>query len=274
LTTIVVQANPPSVSGVSGGTSNITATLLDQNNFPIAGVNVLFRLAQPGGTPQPSVPSISPLTAISDASGQAVTVLIVPAGTPPQFLVVTASSGSVSGQAQIGVTTQRTGPPGPPARLNAALFKFNTFGDNNDGTFTTILSALVTDVNGNPVADGVEVDWGPVSPDVIAVSSPSFTNAPPPCNTDPYERDSGIAITEQPGTALTCLIYPRQLAGASELITVRVAGTTLTTTAPVVLPFPPLPATPIPTPVPPPTAVPTPVPTATPTPVPSPTPTP
>jgi len=262
--TVVVQGNPPTLNGIGGGTSNITATVLDQNLNPISGVNVLFTLAGQSGTPTAQVPSLSNFTAVTDGEGQAVTVLTVPGGTPPQFLTITAQAGSVSGSGQIGVTSQATQPPGPPARLTAALFKVGAFGDNNDGTFVTILSALVTDANGNPVADGVEVDWGPVQPNTAAVVSPSFTNGQPPCNTAPYTSNTGLAINPQPGTALTCLLYPASIADLSGNVKVSVAGTTLMTTANIGFPGP---EGPVPTPRPS-VAPPTPSPAPTPTPAP------
>ena len=262
--TIVVQANPPTLNGVQGGTSNITATVLDQNLNPIAGVNVLFELGGQSGTPTAQVPSLSNFTAVSDGAGQAVTVLTVPGGTPPQFLTVSATAGSATGSGQVGVTSQSTQPPGPPARLTAALFKVGAFGDNNDGTYVTILSALVTDANGNPVADGIEVDWGPVQPTSATVVSPSFTNGQPPCNTTPYTSNTGLAINPQPGTALTCVIYPATIADLAGSVKVSVAGTTLMTTASIGFPGPEEPApTPRPTVQPP-----TPTPAPTPTPVP------
>jgi hypothetical protein len=272
--TIVVQPNPASLNGTSGGTSDIVATALDQNNNPIPGVNVLFQLTGPS-QPTPDVPTLSNLTAPTGADGKAVTVLTVPAGTPPQFLVITASAGGASGTGQVSVTSQGGGTPGPPARLTAALFKANGFGDNNDGTFVTVLSALVSDANGNPVADGVEVDWGPIVPSNATVFSPSFTNGLPPCDVTPYESNTGLAITAQPGTALTCVIYPRNLANLSGSVTVKVKGTNIQTVAAIVLPGPvpptPTPAPPTPTPVPTPTKTPTPTPTPAPTPTPTPT---
>jgi hypothetical protein len=259
--TIVVQANPPTLNGVQGGQSNVTATVLDQNLNPIAGVNVLFSLAGQTGTPTAQVPSLSNFTAVTDGAGQAVTVLTVPGGTPPQFLTINAQAGSASGSGQVGITSQSTQPPGPPARLTAALFKSGAFGDNNDGTYVTILSALVTDANGNPVADGIEVDWGPVQPTSATVANPSFTNGLPPCNTTPYTSNTGLSINPQPGTALTCLIYPASIADLAGSVKVSVAGTTLMTTASIGFPGP---EEPVPTPRPtaqPPTNTPAPTPT-------------
>jgi hypothetical protein len=263
--TIVVQANPPTLNGIQGGTSNVTATVLDQNLNPIAGVNVLFELAGQTGTPTAQIPSLSNFTAVTDGAGQAVTVLTVPGGTPPQFLIINASAGGASGSGQVGVTSQSTQQPGPPARLTAALFKAGAFGDNNDGTFIAILSALVTDANGNPVANGIEVDWGPVQPTSATVFTPSFTNGLPQCNTAPYTSATGLSLNPQPGTALTCLIYPSSIANSSGSVKVSVAGTSLMTTAGIVLP-----GAPVPTPTPRPTSQPTSAPTVAPSPTPTP----
>jgi hypothetical protein len=260
-TTVVVQANPPTLNGVQGGMSNITATVLDQNLNPIPGINVLFTLVGQTGTPTAQVPSLSNFTAVTDGKGQAVTVLNVPGGTPPQFLTIDAQAGSAQGSGQVGVTSQSTQQPGPPARLTAALFKAGAFGDNNDGTFVTILSALVTDANGNPVADGIQVNWGPVTPNTANVANPSFTNGLPPCNTAPYTRDTGLAINPQPGTALTCLIYPATIADLAGSVHVAVAGTSLQTTANIGFPGPVASPTPVPPTPAPPTSTPAPTPT-------------
>ncbi|MBY0278421.1 hypothetical protein K2Z84_24085 [Candidatus Binatia bacterium] len=258
---IVVQANPPTLNGVQGGSSTITATVLDQNLNPIPGINVLFSIPGQTGTPSAQIPSLSNFTATTDGAGQAVTVLDVPGGTPAQFLVVSAQTGNASGSVQLSITSQSTQQPGPPARLTAALFKSGAFGDNNDGTYVTILSALVTDANGNPVANGIEVDWGPVQPASASVFSPSFTNGEPQCNTAPYTSNTGLSINPQPGTALTCLVYPSSLANLAGSVKVSVAGTTLMTTAGIILPGQTLP-TPTPRPTSqPPTASPAPTPT-------------
>ena len=261
--TVLVSANPPTVNGIDGGTSNITATVLDQNLNPIAGLNVVFTIAGQQDEPPANVPTLSSQTAVTDGNGQAVTVLNVPSGTPPQFLTVTAQTVGASGTGTVPITSQRTEQPGPPARISVALVN-QGFGDNNDGTYVTVFSALVTDVNGNPVNDGVQVDWGPISPTSATVTSPSFTNGPPPCNVDPYERDTGIDISPQPGTAITCVIYPVSLVGLSGSVKATVNGTSIMTTTSFSFPGP---EEPEPTPRPS-VAPPTPTPAPTPTPLP------
>lgn len=267
--TVLVSANPPTVNGIDGGTSNITATVLDQNLNPIAGVNVVFTIEGQQDEPPASVPTLSSQTAVTDGNGQAVTVLNVPAGTPPQFLTVVATTVGASGSGTVPITSQRTQPSGPPARISVALVN-QGFGDNNDGTYVTVFSALVTDVNGNPVDDGVQIDWGPITPNSAAVTSPSFTNGLPPCNVDPYERDTGIDISPQPGTAITCVIYPTSLVRFAGSLKATVVGTSIMTTTSFSFPGP---AAPEPTPRPsvaPPTNSPAPTQTPAPTPTPAP----
>lgn len=264
---VVMQANPPSLNGVDGGQSTITANVLDTTFIPLPGVPVLFSIPEPGGDPPPAdVPSISPFNGVSDGNGQVATILTVPGGTPPQFLTVTAETDNgVTGTVTVPITSQRTDPPGPPVRISAALFKADACGDNGDGTLFAILSALVIDANGNPVADGVEVRWDQVTPANSAnVLSPSFTNGDPPCDTTPYEEcdqdgGSAIVITPQPGTAITCLIYDANQGGRAAAVTATVGGTTITTRTSFTLP-----AQVGPTPTPQPTTAPTPVPTQTP----------
>ncbi|MEW6272736.1 MAG: hypothetical protein AB1689_25955 [Thermodesulfobacteriota bacterium] len=256
--TVVVRAVPPTVNGIDGGTANVTATVFDQNLNPIAGLNVVFTIEGQPEEPPANVPTLSNLTAVTDGNGQAATVLNVPGGTPPQFLTINAQTVGASGQGVVPITSQRTEQPGPPARVTAALIKANAFGDNNDGTFVTVIAALVTDANGNPVNDGIQVDWGPVQPNTATIASPSFTNGLPPCNIEPYERDTSIDISPQPGTAITCLIYPSSLAFGSGSVQARVNGTSIMTNVAFTFPGPEVQPTP---PPPPPTQTPAPTPT-------------
>jgi len=235
--TIVVRSNPTSVDGVLGGTTTIDATVFDEFNQPIPGVTVLFTLPELSGDPV-DIPSVDPLTATTDAAGIAMTTLTVPAGTPPQYIVVTATARTVTGKGQVAVTSRNVNPPGPAANLTSALF-YPASGSNGDGTLVTVLSALVTDANGNPVADGVEVRWSILDPLSANVVSPTETNELPGCDTGPFESAAGVALTPQPGTALSCLIFPASLVGTPVTVRVSVPGTTLVRTT--VLTFPAIP---------------------------------
>ena len=238
--TIVLRANPSSLDGVAGGTSTIVATVLDDFNQVVPGVTVLFTLPGQTGDPTASIPTVDPLTETTDGAGRAVTTLTVPPGTPPQFLSVTATARDVSGTGQVAIVAHNVNPPGPPVHVTAALYSDRS-GRNGDGTLVTVLSALVTDANGNPVVDGLDVTWSLLSPLSANVTSPTATNKLPPCDVAPYVEATGIALTPQPGTALTCLIFPADLVGQTATIRISVPGTTLVETSTLSFPAPPPP---------------------------------
>src|SRR5262249_14757271 len=58
----------------------------------------------------------------------------------------------------------------------------------------------------------------------VSVTSPVFTDQEPPCDTSTYVRDSGLAVTPQPGDALACLKYPRSAGGGTVTITATAGG--------------------------------------------------
>src|SRR5439155_24087346 len=83
---IILEANPSSINGLTGGTSTIIAVVLNSDNQPIPNVSVFFSTTT--GT-------ISPLPVITDSNGRAVTTLTIPAGTPAGVATVTASAGGI-----------------------------------------------------------------------------------------------------------------------------------------------------------------------------------
>ncbi len=252
---VEMVAVPPTLNGPDGGISTITARVLDQNFNPLAGVPVVFTLPGQGGDPTPTVPLIRPTTGVSDGNGQVSTLLTVPAGTAPQFLVITAETDNgKTGTAQVGITSQTTTPSGDPARISAAILRSDACQLNQDGSLTAIISALVSDDNGNPVTTGIAVNWGPVTPVGFAdVIGQSFTNAEVPCTVDQYKAgcdDGGplLTISPQPGTATTCFTYVAARAGQTASVTATVEGTSITTNTSFKLPAPVIPPAPTPAP--------------------------
>lgn len=228
ITTIVLTANPTSINGVTGGTSTITATVLDETNRPMQGVSVLFTTDKG---------SVSPLTNSTNASGQTSTTLTIPAGTPSGTAKVTGTAGGKTGSVDVAIVTVVTGAAGPPADIFVDLYA-NGSGNNNDTTCTTILSALVVDEDGNPVDDGTQVDWAAPPPPVVVINSPSFTKQAPPagCDISTFTHDTGLQITLQPGDALTCLKYPRGASGTVVSVMAAVHGTSIKNPFNVLLP--------------------------------------
>jgi adhesin/invasin len=218
---IIVEATPLSVNGVTGGTSTITASVFNSSNQPIQGVSILF---------ETTTGTVSSLTVTTNASGQASTTLTILPGTPAGVATVSASAGGVSGSVDVSIVTSSAGPAGPPADIFVDQFADRS-GDNNDGTCTTILSALVVDAEGNPVNDGTQVNWQigqfadcGFNSASSSVTTPSFTNQAPPCNVGPYQASTGINVTPQPGDALACLKYPQKESANLVFITAK-AGT-------------------------------------------------
>jgi Big-like domain-containing protein len=141
---------------------------------------------------------------------------------------------------------------------NAAFIHVDLFvnnrSDNGDGSFTSILGALVTDSQGVVVSDGVPVEFTLVDPVAgVSVTSPGFTNQDPPCTVS-------FAVVAQPGDALSCIKYAQSLQGSTVTVRARVLtanGTFIADDATIMLPDTRPTATPTITPPQPPTATPT-----------------
>ncbi|MFN8642980.1 MAG: Ig-like domain-containing protein [Candidatus Binatia bacterium] len=102
------------------------------------------------------------------------------------------------------------------AFLNVDLF-VNQRSDNGDGTFTSVLGAVVTNPAGVTVADGVPVSFSLVTPLAgVAVTSPGFTNQMAPCDT------GSLTIIPQPGDALSCIKYTQSQQGKTVQVRARV----------------------------------------------------
>lgn len=259
---VSLEATPPTLNGPDGGTSTVTATVLDAGFRPLSGIPVIWTIGGQTGDPTPTVPSISPVTGITNGNGQTATTLTVPSGTAPQFIQVTAETdNNKTGTVQVGVTSQTTDPGGDPVSISSAVLRADGCQVNNDGTLTAILSALVIDEDSNPAKTGVEVLWSGATPAGSTVVSPSFTNGEVPCNVSQYRAgcDAGgqlLTISPQPGTATTCFTFAESDAGRPAQVTATIAGTDIETITNFTLPAPEAP--PAPTPQPPPAPTPTP----------------
>ncbi len=101
--------------------------------------------------------------------------------------------------------------PGDASTLGLALTA-TLSEDNGDGTLTTVIAATVTDFLGQPVADGIRVDFTVLAPTNGAVISDADTNGgpSPECNLVQFQARTGVPIINQPGKAYACLTYPRE----------------------------------------------------------------
>ena len=122
-------------------------------------------------------------------------------------------------------TALATGTPTPLAAFISVDLIANRRGDNNDGSFTTVVSALVSDLHGNPVGDGVSVIFS-LSPPVpgVTITQSGRTNQPPDCDVSTYVADTGRPVTPQAGTALACLRYVVSREGQHITVAVQTIG--------------------------------------------------
>lgn len=117
-------------------------------------------------------------------------------------------------------------------RIKIDLFVDNR-SDNGDGTYQSVLGALVTDGDGVVVPNGVPVQFkliGVSLPGVtpgpgatptplsgVSLTSPGLTGELPPCSL-------GFGVTAQPGDALSCIKYTQSMQGATILVEASVQG--------------------------------------------------
>ena len=103
------------------------------------------------------------------------------------------------------------------AFIDVDLFE-NLRSDNGDGSFESVATALVTDINGATVADNIPVEFSLVDPvSGVSLTSPGFTNQPQPCVVT-------FPVQAQPGDALSCVKYINNRQGST--ITLRARVTT------------------------------------------------
>ena len=112
------QSYPPPVGSLSveaasttiGGTSDITATVLDESGNPVEGAEVVFRIvSQPGDDATWADGSVE-TTALTDASGIAIVVLN--AGSNPGSIIIETVSGAKT--SQVTVAVEEAAPGGLP----------------------------------------------------------------------------------------------------------------------------------------------------------------
>ena len=146
------------------------------------------------GTPQPGGGTPGP-----GGTGTATPVVATPSPTPT-------------------VTTTSSATPGAAVNLVLALLT-NGFGDNGNGTKTTVIASTVTDGNGNPVADNTAVTFAISGPPGAVISSPSHTNTDPPCDVTAFEANTMVMVVNQPGVAHSCVTYPSGQSGGMRTVT-------------------------------------------------------
>ena len=117
------------------------------------------------------------------------------------------------------IATTNVAQQGAPASFMSVDLFAERRADNGDGSFTSILTALLTDSSGATVPDGVPVEFSLVVPVAgVSITSPGFTNQAANCDLN------GLTAVPQPGDALACIKYVSSRQGST--ITVRARATT------------------------------------------------
>ena len=168
---IVLSADPKvvAVGGGKTGTATLTALVLDGRTpgNPVANAMVAFTfIANPGNGEY-----IDPGTAVTDVSGKAVTSFV--SGT------IASDFEGIEIQATVNDTVVsnivRFTVAGAPDSV-AVGYDTDSFKDNENGTYTLSVAAIVSDANGNPVIDGTWVYFS-TTPNIGVVESPVQTDA-------------------------------------------------------------------------------------------------
>ncbi|NLD98624.1 MAG: hypothetical protein GX640_02015 [Fibrobacter sp.] len=146
----ITLSGTPEVISTNGKRGLITATAYDSTGNRVKDARIVFNLLNgPGGGEY-----IEPATAITGSDGTA-TAWIVPGNIPSNFRGVWISAGDFSSIKSDTIKFTIAGPPRYITIRTNMLKGINP----NDGTFIHPCAAIVTDVNGNPVADGTEVNF-------------------------------------------------------------------------------------------------------------------
>jgi adhesin/invasin len=140
----------PSVIATNGSTAKLTAVAFDSLGNRVKDERITFNLfSGPGGGEH-----LDPAAAITADDGSATTNLV--SGTiPSMFHGVGVVASDISGIKSDSVLFTIAGPP-YRVSIGVNILEGHDFGD---GTFGLPCAAIVTDINGNPVADGTQVTF-------------------------------------------------------------------------------------------------------------------
>jgi len=200
VSTIVLEADPPSVGNEVGGTINLKASVFDADNNPINDIDVLFIT---------SVGRVNPLVdrtkVVGSQGGVATSLIEVPVGvvaldTPYQ---VRATAGGVSGTAAFYVVNGRVPPggripgvpPGEPAEITLGASPTRIQVSGSGGVTISSVLGRVFDNGGNPLA-GARVYYHVVS----SQSAEGAVILPPPTSIP----TAGPTVSPTPTTPTLC----------------------------------------------------------------------
>ncbi|MBD3346840.1 MAG: hypothetical protein GF401_17425 [Chitinivibrionales bacterium] len=140
----------PEVISTNGDRAKITAIAYDNEGNRVNDATISFNLISgPGGGE-----FLDPPTAITGADGKATTYLIS-GSIPSMYRDIWIVAGDFT---SIKSDTVKFTIAGPPHYITIRR-DIGEIVDNKDGTYTMNVAAIVSDINGNPVADGTEVTF-------------------------------------------------------------------------------------------------------------------
>lgn len=146
----IVLTGSPEVIATEGGRAKLEAIAFDKNKNRVKDARLSFNIVNgPSGGEY-----LDPPVAITGDDGKASTYLIA-GKTPSEYQEVWITAGSFS---SVKSDTVKFTISGPPNSINIGT-NIEKGINPNDGTFILPCAAIVTDVNGNPVADGTDVTF-------------------------------------------------------------------------------------------------------------------
>ncbi len=143
VSSVKVLANPNNLTADGVSTSTIKATATDANNNPVLGETLTFNVVSG---------DLSAITAVTNTNGVATVTYTAP-GAVPAVGTDTLTASSTNGKSGTETITL----------IDAVIGKVDvsagSAGIVADGLSKTLISATVTDINGNAVADGTTVNF-------------------------------------------------------------------------------------------------------------------
>ncbi len=153
---IELSASPNNIP-INVGVSTITARVKDANNNPIAGTLVGFKIVNsPGGTGPDNTSQLSAASAVTDSDGIATVKFLAGALETSTFNGVRIDA-FLTDNITVEDTTYLT-ISGNPSFISITFAEAPTV--NDDSSLTLPITALVSDIHGNPVSDGTPVSLG------------------------------------------------------------------------------------------------------------------
>jgi hypothetical protein len=247
---VTLGASPTSIQVTGTGgieQATVIARVYDNNNNPLSGHVIALRvvpdslngarmLPLSGEQPNPPEKCLEDparrqafeqgrmALGVSDRAG--FVLASVRAGTLKGTVTIEACADSINTDETVTTVVSQqsslTVAAGPPALVTVVMN--NGFVDNNDGTLLTTVAALVKDANGNTVEDGTAVGFSITNRQDVSIVGGSITNDLPLCDIDEFPAQTGLPVTAQPGTAITCIVYPAAQAGTVVRIRAEAGG--------------------------------------------------